>query len=413
MRRVSKTARSEEAEFRVVGAIRIAAKRLRIARTSARAPIARFHPVRPREEACRMTLEGTKPTGEHYSMPETPRRRIDRILGILREHDGRMRTKELSAQLTKLEREGPVPYSAIYIAIAAENAKLEAQGKSPLFRTKRDGEQWGWVSLSARSERSGNAGTIEKSIESANEGVDGELRKALREMDWRTFESTFLQQVLERLGFQNVEVTQATRDGGVDARAVYMRGVVEARAVVSAKHWSKAKVPVDEVRNMRGIKGDEDTAIIVTTGAFSDDAKREARPGQNQRVVFLIDGDQLVEVCKTYRLGVVEVKLPLLLEIDRSAFAARDSTDADDEEDITSGDGAGPVQRFRDAMLGDDDRGISVAEVARLLGLEESTVRSYLSSEERRRDLGDRIRGDEKLRARALRLVSKRRGIGE
>ena len=67
---------------------------------------------------------------------------------------------------------------------------------------------------------------------------------------------------------------------------------------------------LNEVRMMRGVKGEEDTAIIVTTGRFSADAQNEARPGQNQRVVYLIDGENLVNVCKRYQIGVKKVELP-------------------------------------------------------------------------------------------------------
>ena len=63
-------------------------------------------------------------------------------------------------------------------------------------------------------------------------------------------------------------------------------------------------------------------------------------------------------------------------------------------------------------MLGDSERGLSVEEVANLCGLAVSTVRSYLS-DERRKVLGQRIRGDDQARARALQIVFERRASEE
>jgi restriction endonuclease Mrr len=60
------------------------------------------------------------------------------------------------------------------------------------------------------------ARTLEVGIREANERVSDDIRKWLEQMDWRTFETTFLIKVLEALGFQDVQPTQATRDGGVD-----------------------------------------------------------------------------------------------------------------------------------------------------------------------------------------------------
>jgi hypothetical protein len=56
-------------------------------------------------------------------------RRIDLIRGILESHGGRMKTKDLARELAGAEEADDVPYSAIYIAIGAENERLQAQGR--------------------------------------------------------------------------------------------------------------------------------------------------------------------------------------------------------------------------------------------------------------------------------------------
>ena len=228
-------------------------------------------------------------------------------------------------------------------------------------------------------------------------------------MSWRAFEASFLTRVLEKLGFQNVQVTPPAKDGGVDARVSYKRGLVEARAIVSAKRWSKANVPVAEVRNLRGIYGEEDTAIVVTTGKFTEEARQEAVPRPNMRAVYLIDGDQLVQVCKEHDIGVKKAVLPPLLMIDEEAFSDLEDEIASPDESAEEVKGPSDVRRFRDEMLGDRDSGIALEEIATLLGLSEGTVRNYLCMPTKREVLGDRIRGEPEIRAKALAIVARRR----
>jgi predicted transcriptional regulator len=297
---------------------------------------------------------------------------------------------------------------AISVAVRQENDRLEALGEPLAFRCYPESEVWGWVALGQEGTVAGE-GELAGKIRQLNVEVEQTLRKRLAAMDWRAFESTFLTQVLEKLGFQDVEITQATRDGGVDARVTYRRGLVQAQAIVSAKHW-KNRVPVDEVRNVRGIKGPEDTAIIVTTGTFSPDATKEAEPGQNQRAVYLIDGQRLVEICRDHAIGVRTVQLPKLLVIDEASLpgAHQDEADEDANEDEADGEsGAGSLRRLRLEMLGDPQRGLAVQEIAELLDLQENSVRTYLSDPNRKRGLFERLRQER--REAALRMVATKR----
>jgi restriction endonuclease Mrr len=345
-------------------------------------------------------------------------RRVDRIERRLRVLGGRARLQTLLEEIRREEKYPDLPYQSLYMAIQLENQRLEELGERTRFITSRDGEERGWVRLREASEfaRGSAASDIEARVHQQNEAVGEEIRAWLQRMDWRTFESTFLTRVLEALGFQDVQITQATRDGGADARVAYQRGVVGARAIVSAKRWTARTVPVDEVRMMRGVKGEEDTAIIVTTGRFSADAQNEAKPGQNQRVVYLIDGEKLIDVCKRYQIGVKKVELPGLLvldpEVTRVAPGRDDWEAAEDEaesDDLLEQEGL-TRYRLQDEMLGDPERGLSIEEVAELSGYKISTVRVYLYDDQRRKVLGDAIRGEQTAHSRALALISSRRG---
>jgi len=348
-------------------------------------------------------------------------KRADRVERLLRSLGGRSRLQRLLEAVRVEEGNPDIPYQSVYIAIQQDNQRLYQLGERTRFVTSREGESRGWIRLNETSDfaEGSTAHDMEDSIREKNEHVDDDIRAWLQRMDWRTFESTFLTRVLDALGFQDVLITQATRDGGVDARVSYRRGIVEARAVVSAKRWTSKTVPVDEVRMMRGLKGEEDTAIVVTTGHFSQDAQDEAKPGQNQRIVYLIDGETLKDICKRNEIGVKRVKLPDLLildpEVTRESGASEAEAEAEEEDFeplvATESDDRSAVRRLRDEMLGDSERGLSAAEVAELSGYSLNTVRIYLC-DERRKVIGSKIRADEQSRARALQIVSQRRGVG-
>src|SRR5271165_5754456 len=178
-------------------------------------------------------------------------------------------------------------------------------------------------------------------------------REYLKHLAFRTFKSH------KRLGTE------------VWTLACRCRGIVEARAIVSAKRWTTRTVPVDEVRNLRGLKGEEDTAIVVTTGRFSQEARDEAKPGQNQRIVYLIDGEKLTEVCKLNQIGVKKVQLPELLILDPELTresSGVETLEAEGSEplNVPELDDSLSLRRLRDEMLGDSDRGLSAEEVAEL-----------------------------------------------
>jgi restriction endonuclease Mrr len=338
-------------------------------------------------------------------------RRVDRIEQRLKSLGGRARLSKLLAAVRKEESNPDIPYSSLYIAIQTENERLEESGERTKFVTSREGEDRGWVRLRESNvfPQDSDAAQFESEIHRKNEEIDKVIRSWLERMDWRQFESTFLSRVLESLGFQDVQITQATRDGGADARVSYRRGIVEAKAIISAKRWTSQKVGVEEVRMLRGIKGDEDTAIIVTTGYFTNDAQTEAKPSQNQRIVYLVDGAKLIDICKRNQIGVKRVQLPELLtldpEVDRPASADVLPGEGEPEE----GDSGNDVsRRFRDEMLGDRESGLTAKEIAELTDYSVNTVRNYLSTG-RQKTLGDAIRDDDEARTRALAIVSKRR----
>lgn len=116
------------------------------------------------------------------------------------------------------------------------------------------------------------------------------------------------QRLLRELGFQNVEVTGKTNDGGIDGKGMLrLGGVLSFHVIFQAKRY-KGSVSPSIVRDFRGaMVGRADKGLIITTGTFTREAKREAsRDGAPP--IDLIDGNDLAEKLKELGLG-VEIEL--------------------------------------------------------------------------------------------------------
>ncbi len=246
--------------------------------------------------------------------------RAERIFDILQSGGGRLSVAEIGEQLARIEEVSFLHSATVSATVRQDNATRSAQGRTPRFNHSGDGtEEWGIVSLreapkATPSIKLQDPGQISAIIEAANVRARTDLKHAIASLSWQEFESNFLARVLEALGFNSIEITQPTRDGGKDAYCRYKRGIVTSEAIVSAKHWKSKKVGADEVQRLRGIRGNADTAVIVTSSEFSAEAKSEAEPSQNQRSVVLIDGDLIVETCFAHSIGVRQVLLTSLYD---------------------------------------------------------------------------------------------------
>ena len=213
--------------------------------------------------------------------------RADRIYEILTHSGGRLRVGDITTRLAEVEDVDSLNPSLVPATVSQDNRIRENRGEAVRFNIYGDEtEEFGYISIRQTPIAAPNIRDILANyptqvpalIERANQIAKEHLKQAISELTWQHFESLFLQQILEALGFHGVEITQRTRDGGMDALCWYKRGLVRSGAIVSAKHWQSQNVSAEEIQRLRGIRGNADTGIIVTSGSFSDAAKREAEP---------------------------------------------------------------------------------------------------------------------------------------
>ena len=125
------------------------------------------------------------------------------------------------------------------------------------------------------------------------------------------------QRLLREAGFIQVIVTGSTGDGGIDGYGtLQINPLVSFKVLFQCKRYTKSVSP-SHVRDFRGaMAGRADKGIIITTGTFTAEARREAsRDGVPP--IEIIDGDKLVEMLQNLELGLKPVTT---YEIDEAFF---------------------------------------------------------------------------------------------
>ena len=125
------------------------------------------------------------------------------------------------------------------------------------------------------------------------------------------------QRLLREAGFIQVVVTGRGGDGGIDGYGtLQVNPLVSFKVLFQCKRYTGPVSP-SQVRDFRGaMSGRADKGIVITTGTFTTEARREAsRDGVPP--IEIIDGEKLVEMFKELEFGLKPVKT---YEIDESFF---------------------------------------------------------------------------------------------
>lgn len=148
------------------------------------------------------------------------------------------------------------------------------------------------------------------------ETLSDDLLTVLQKLSPNGFER-ICQRLLRESGFKKVVVTGKSGDGGIDGE-----GILEINPLISFKVLFQAKryqgtVGPSTIRDFRGaMQGRADKGIIITTGRFTQEAKKEAiRDGAPP--VELVDGESLVKLFEKNELG---LKQKIVYEIDKEFF---------------------------------------------------------------------------------------------
>ena len=159
---------------------------------------------------------------------------------------------------------------------------------------------------------------IDERDESTAETADykSELLAVIKSLPPGGFER-LCQRVLRESGFQEVTVTGKTGDGGIDGIGVLqVNPFVSFNVLFQCKRYQGSVTP-SQVRDFRGaMAGRADKGIMLTTGTFTVEAKKEARR-DGATPIELVAGEDLVKLFEDLELGLLPRRT---FEVDRKFF---------------------------------------------------------------------------------------------
>ena len=139
--------------------------------------------------------------------------------------------------------------------------------------------------------------------QTATEKWRDDLLTKVKKMPPKSFER-LTQQLLREAGFEKVEVTRYTNDGGIDGKGIMkIGGLLSFHVVFQCKRYS-GSVPSKEIRDFRGaMSGRSEKGLFITTGRFTPDAIAEAQR-EGATPIDIIDGQQLADLMLDLKVGV-------------------------------------------------------------------------------------------------------------
>ncbi|MEP6781385.1 MAG: restriction endonuclease [Gemmatimonadaceae bacterium] len=153
-------------------------------------------------------------------------------------------------------------------------------------------------------------------VEDEGENHRRAVLKLLMDLSAKGFEQ-FCQRMLREAGFSQVTVTGRSNDHGIDGHGTLtLNPLVSFKVLFQCKRY-KDTVSPSQVRDFRGaMAGRADKGIIITTGTFTAEARREAaRDGVPP--IELLDGEKLIALLEQLELGLKPIRA---FEVDANFF---------------------------------------------------------------------------------------------
>lgn len=164
-----------------------------------------------------------------------------------------------------------------------------------------------WVEINQKARKDKTEKEIietqeEESPETIEVTAENNLLSVLKSLSPSGFENV-CKELLREHGFENVEVTGKSHDGGIDGYGILeLNPFVSFKVLFQCKRYegSVSRAQVGDFRN--AMIGRAEKGIILTTGTFSRDAEKEAsRDGAP--AIELVDGNKLVHMFEKVELG--------------------------------------------------------------------------------------------------------------
>lgn len=187
-----------------------------------------------------------------------------------------------------LKSSGQTPEATMYAQILTEIRRKQRQGNFSRFVQLGRG----LVDLNRGIE---NDRGLRAQVEKHNASILEKLHKVLMSMSPVRFEE-LIGELLVAMGFEEMEVTRSSGDGGIDVRGTWViTDGVSIKMAVQVKRW-KNNVQSPVVQGVRGSLATDERGLIITTSDFSKGARSEAEDPKRSSPISLINGKQLVRL---------------------------------------------------------------------------------------------------------------------
>lgn len=163
---------------------------------------------------------------------------------------------------------------------------------------------------------------LDAAVKELHDQLANDLLKAIMEPEGRdgdTFFEKIVTDLLEKIGYGEGRVTQASNDGGID-------GIIKTDPLgfdpilIQAKRYSpENKVGRPEIQRFAGALGSVSRGVFITTSSFQKTAIEYAR-NYPHATIALIDGKQLVNLMIQYGLGVSTDQVIKIQHLDTDYF---------------------------------------------------------------------------------------------
>lgn len=175
---------------------------------------------------------------------------------------------------------GKTPENTMYAQVITEIHRQQKRGELPRF--VQHGR--GYIGLNEWVERG-----LAAQIAQHNLGVRKTLHKHLLALKPGEFEE-LISQLLTAMGFEMVEVSKLSGDGGIDVRGTLVVGnVVRIKMAIQVKRWKlKNNIQSPVVQQVRGSLGAHEQGLIITTSDFSAGAIKEATQANKSPIALMI-----------------------------------------------------------------------------------------------------------------------------
>ena len=203
-----------------------------------------------------------------------------------------------------LKSSGQTPEATMYAQILTEIRRKQRQGNFSRFVQLGRG----LVDLNRGVE---NDRGLRAQVEKHNASILEKLHKVLMSMPPVRFEE-LIGELLVAMGFEEMEVTRSSGDGGIDVRGTWViTDGVSIKMAVQVKRWKK-NVQAPVVQGVRGSLATDERGLIITTSDFSKGARSEAEDPKRSSPISLINGKQLVRLFVENSILVSRERIDLL-----------------------------------------------------------------------------------------------------